>query len=678
MNTVTDVLREGVYRPTLRSLVAGSVEETQPRISLVPRRTTRPATPAARLELGTAADYNSESRAVAARATNQALLLAKSAQSGLDQLLSLVEQMKKVASSGALNQTTPTERAFLRMDLSDLYRDYNKIAASAQGGVAGLLSGGLAIPVQIERAGDLTPKSFVTSIDLAGLSRPIGSGDQVRIRVGSEREALYIAQEDLYSPLIRDPVDADGNPFLDANGLPVVYPHNDSLRQAASGSLAFALEVPDNGLNPESGAFVPLTTRLNPGGFVFTSSSVLNLLTFSGKEMMVRVFLPVADPTSAAGSASIAFQPAAAPVVLRSLADTRIRPMEASPGQNAIVSVVALDSGGSGYLNGGDATGLPVELRGGGTPTTPAVGARGTADIIQGRITRFALTFRGESYNAGDQVLITTSDYQSSRPLPPFGSDFEASINVDTSGAITSFFGVSPPSGTDYLGGASGRRIPVRIVQSWTQQDPQDPSGFNQLSFAVNSATATVNIDSGRITNSPVLVSGGSGYIATHPDTGALVPVSVEIDLSAPVSESVLKVVEVGSGNFSPDAFIYDLVYRNLESVTGPVFFDRSGLSGTGAPTASDFAAVLGSLEALTPVLQRQSLRAKLEVQRLDAQLQSFGGSNPSPATPVTDIGEIRPHDNFAIKLSRMLSRVDLVADTTLSLLESARSSRPG
>jgi len=47
-------------------------------------------------------------------------------------------------------------------------------------------------------------------------------------------------------------------------------------------------------------------------------------------------------------------------------------------------------------------------------------------------------------------------------------------------------------------------------------------------------------------------------------------------------------------------------------------------------------------------------------------------------STPVTDIGEMRPQDNFAIKLSRMLLWVNLVANTALSLPGSARSSRPG
>ncbi|NDA88323.1 MAG: hypothetical protein EBY14_12520, partial [Betaproteobacteria bacterium] len=78
---------------------------------------------------------------------------------------------------------------------------------------------------------------------------------------------------------------------------------------------------------------------------------------------------------------------------------------------------------------------------------------------------------------------------------------------------------------------------------------------------------------------------------------------------------------------------------------------------------------VLESLDELQPVLERQLQKSKLEVQMLESQIKLFGGTDAVRTERENPSNSLRQQDNFAIKLSRMLSRAEVFADTTISIL---------
>ncbi|NBQ79689.1 MAG: hypothetical protein EBT99_13835 [Betaproteobacteria bacterium] len=132
-----------------------------------------------------------------------------------------------------------------------------------------------------------------------------------------------------------------------------------------------------------------------------------------------------------------------------------------------------------------------------------------------------------------------------------------------------------------------------------------------------------------------------------------------------------LKVAETGDGNRSQDALLFDKAYRAINQVTG-----RISISPTlavqdrdASPSRADFLGVLESLDELQPVLERQLQKSKLEVQMLESQIKLFGGTDAVRTERENPSNSLRQQDNFAIKLSRMLSRAEVFADTTISIL---------
>lgn len=648
-------------------MAAAASEQGQTKIENVAQRPVEPSLPAARLQLRSASEYDGVNDTLAARSSNQALLLARSAQTGLDQLLAKVEQMKEVARKGALTQTSALERTFLRMDLGDLFREYNAVASSTIGDLVGGLTGSISAPVRIERAGDSTAARGFSSFSLGNLSRPIAANDQFRLKVAANPETVYVADRSLYSPLPPLPADIDADGMADD---PAEEAQWLAASNTAGANVIDALQTAGNGFNTESGNFADVRSLTDSAGTQLETGFPLqsaDTLFFASRGFVqfltVRAFLPVTIPGNEPqpGTTSIALRPADAPIQLRSLADTRIRGLEI--GEGGISSFAFLSQGGSNYLGGADAFNIPISLTGG-----TGQGARGYGDLTNGSFTTIVLPYRGSGYSAGDQLAVSLAD------LGNHGSGFSTTIGVGASGDITAITQLAslplPPStsrGTDYLGGGSGTRVPVRILQ--TQTDPLT-GNIN----VVSSATGTATIQGGELTGISI-VSGGSGYIATD-SSGDDVPVTVEMDLSSAVSEVTLKVVEVGNGNLSPDTFIYDAAYRSIDAVAGRVFFANAGRDGASAPSRDQFSSVLSSLENLTPVLKNQSLRAKLEVDRLDSQIRSFGGLNPQQKDQGPVLGQLPSRDGLGMKLARMLARVNVVADTTISLLESVRSQK--
>lgn len=647
MNSVTDVLRENLYKPALSAMSAQSASN-QGALDDLTRRPVYQPSPAAKLLVRSAREYNAETNSSAARATNRALLLAKSALTGLQQLIQTVDQMKVVAQKGASADTSNIDRVFLRMDLADLYKEYNAIASATTEDLVGGLSGKFTKPVQIERYGDLVPQQGYTFFSLGSLPRPIGAGDQLRLRVGTSTETVFTASQDLYSQPPAAPVDSDGNGTTD----PVEEAAWAEMNNVAGNSVIQALEA--SGSLTDADTNSPLLTDGYPFQF---ADGILFASRESGQFLTVRAFFPVSETPNQqkAGTVSVAFQAGNAPVVLQSLADTRLRALET--GQNAIVSFSFPTGGGAGYLGGADATNIPVMLIGG-----TGTGGRGSGELKEGSFTSLVFPFRGVAYSPGDNLGISLAD------LASYGYGFSTTIGVGSSGEITEI-AQAPQApflsgGFEYLAGGSGDRIPVKILQSQV-----DFSSGNITDVA--NAAGMVNIRNGEIVSITV-TSGGIGYVAEDAD-GIPVPVTVQVDPISPTQTATVKVLEVGNGNISSDAFIYDAVNRSIDAVVGRSFFGESGSSGSSAPSTDQFSSVAVNLESLTQVLKKQQLQAKLEVDRLDAQIQSFGGLDSKQLSVELAQDQKAGIDYRSIKLTRMLSRAEFES-STLTLIKAAQS----
>jgi hypothetical protein len=668
MSSIGDILRESVFHPARRAIATAS-DETRVGSGLVPQKATRIENPAASLQVRSASDYNIESNALASRGSNQALLLAKSAQSGLDQLLAKVEQMKEIAKKGAATGTGSLDRAFLRMDLADLYKDYNAIASSTVGDLVGGLSGNLSVPVQVERVGDSLAAHGFSSFSLSSLSRPMTSGDQFRLKVGTNPEAVYVANRPLFGALPPTPADLDADGIADD-------PQEEASWQAtlntAGAYVLDALQGGNQAFTAEPGAVIPVSNLQDASGIaqleagwplqfgdtlLFASNGYVQFLT-------LRAFLPVSVPGSQAqpGTTSIAYSPTDSPIQLRSLADTRIRALEI--GENAIVSFGFLTQGGAGYLSGADASNVPITLTGG-----TGQGGRGFGDLTGGSFTSLLLPYRGSGYSVGDQLEVSLAD------LASHGAGFSATItNLGLNGEIDDQSISVGSVGSNYLGGGSGTRVPVNILQ--TQTDPN--TGTTNV---ISSAKGLAKIEGGEITE-VLITSRGNGYLLREDPSdpnSASIPVTAEVDLNSTVSKVKLKVMEVGNGNLSPDTFIYDAAYRSLDAIAGRAYLGTAGRDSASAPSQAQFQSALSSLETLKPVIEKQALRAKLEVERLESQVRSFGGQNSDQKDSTLLQSPVPAIDIRAIKLTRLLSRVSLVEFSMVSLPVPVQSqSTPG
>lgn len=654
MNSVSDVLREELYQPTLRAMSGQIPEQARSKSIDSPMNPPLSVGPAANIQVRTAKEYDAQANALVSNVSGRALSLAQSAKAVLDQLIAKVEQMKEVASKGALTKSSDIDRVFLRMDLSDLYKEYNAIAISAYGELTNGLSGDIARPVEIERVGErVSGQGFTaqgyTFFDLSKLSRPISKGDQVRLRIGANPEFVYTANRDLYPRL----------------------PTRDDPQWAMASSLAEsnviqALQSPDNGMTSESSDFNGVQNLADVNGRLLDSSSPQQFgdgrLLFFPREysqyLTVRAFLSGSSSGSESppGSAKIGAVSGNPPLFLRSLADTRIRGLEVD--QGAIANFTFLNQGGAGYLGGADASNIPVNLLGG-----TGEGALGFGDISRGSFLSIAVPYRGLGYTLGDELTVSLRDVLNR------GAGFSAIIEVGQTGEITS---LQPTSrGSDYLGGGSGVRVPVKIVQTQNTIDPD----FNIVTTEVSSARGNATINAGEVTH-VTLSFGGTGYQSLDPLYQNQLPNPVELRIDAgdgSLTESKLRISEVGTGNSSPDALIYDALYRSLDQVVGRVYFGSSGRSAASAPTPDQFSAVLTGLEALTPVLKRQSIAAKLETDRLETEIRARDASSSESRMQSSGQNQVSQTDGRYIKLTRLLSRSNIIEYTTITLIDAAR-----
>lgn len=549
MAITTEILRQGIYQPVLNSITSGP--QASRGLSIGPQLTPRsvtPVSPTVILDMGRARESDKVERRLAANQSQQVLLLAKAAQTGIEQLLEKVADLKSIANRGASPDASARERIFLSMDLADAYKDYNKIAETTGVDQAKVLDGSLAIPIRVERVGDEVVSQGFSFFSLGSMTRPIRAGDQFRIQVGSSRELVYTATRD-FSPIPTVPSDVDGDGTIDNQAA------EDERVQAAANFVEALSYFGGNGFKSESGFIVSLDpnsllagsgypngnyTNISliggsgsgakasievkggqvvsvdlatrgygylPGdklsvapsglsgvgsgfsiqvsevfnnlpaladGFPLVISDTINFATPGFSEFLrVRAFLQAQDSNVGIGTTQLSLGQRVPPVVLTSLSDNRIRPLEV--GQNAIVSVEPSTAGGSGYLGGADAVSVPVSLFGG-----TGYGARGIVDIERGIVAKLDLRYLGAGYSATDQLTISLDD------LLYRGSGLEATAVTDSIGAIKTLTIQNP--GSDYLGGASATRVPVWI-------DDINGSGFGAEGLATVTQGSISRID---------------------------------------------------------------------------------------------------------------------------------------------------------------------------------------
>jgi len=719
-----DILREGIYKP-LQTLITRQIGVGEQRPALAVQQTTQAIDPAAKVDVTLRQDNNNAFRSADSQGLFNALLIAKSAQTGLEQLIAKVEEMKTVARRATESPSTAQNRFFFGLELADMLRDYNRIATSAGEDLAKSLDGSLANPYQVERLGDETPSAGFGLFVLGGLSRPFGAGDQFRIQIGKGSELVYTGTQNLFPALPTAPRDAD------ADGIPD-NPADEIARTDAANSFLQAISSAGSGFSTQSGGVVAFDgSTLSPGvGYVDSSyfsvplsggsgsGAQADIVVTGGKVSQVSIVPPGGDAyakgdtlTASAGSlgvngsgfsikvaevfksintmnpplaagfpfitadtllfASDDFQKglrlrsfltpnsdaetgtstlnvdsSGVPVRLRSLADVRIRPLEI--GANAIMS---LDSGiqrGSGYLGGIDASGVEVRFTGGSGRS-----ASGTVDLSGGAVSRLQLRVAGVGFSAGDRLSIAFDDQGA------FGYLADATTNA--SGEIT----LSSPSqqGTNYLGGGSATGLPVMIFSL------SDPTSQEARGFATVAAGAITALSVDPANNS----IGASNANQT-------VPVSVRTapDALAAGSGFNVTVAEVGEANYSTDAFVYDMVFRSIDAVTGPVRFSNlNSAVSSQTPSVGDFSRVLNALEELTPVLARQALRAKMSVQAIETRARLFPAEDRTTLDAASVASSIATrNEGLAVKLSRMLLRTELPSDPAIAIVKSVQTTR--
>ena len=553
METKTAVLRDGIYQPVLRTISARLDGPGGRSIESLSLRETAPVSPAVKLNVNTASSLATLEKKFAAKMANQGLLLAKSAQAGLEQLLEKLSVMKEVARRGAATDATSAQRMFLGLDLADSYKDYNKIASLASEDHSKVLDGSLAVPIRIERAGDPVAALGLTFFSLSAILRPFREGDQFRIQVGSGRELVYTATRSVFSPLPSEPLE------IDSNGNVINQAAEDARVQASMQVIEALSFFGGNGFRTESGFIVdfdpsslsagsgykdgeyrnvPLVGGAGEGaladlvvkggavtsaeivayargrgyrqgdvlhlgedaigqagmgfsvkvsetftnlpglaeGYPSVNGSTINFATAGLSEFIrVRSFLNPALDGYRLGTTSLTLGRLIPAITLRSFTDTRIRPLEV--GQDAIVSAEAPESSGFGYLNGANAIGLPVSLTGG-----SGTGARGTIDLVNGRIASVELSHLGTGYKPADQLSVSFDD------LNYRGNGFAAAIDTDPSTGAIQALQVSQ-AGSDYFAGASLTEVPV-----WLNDDTGSGFGASALATITNGAITKLEL----------------------------------------------------------------------------------------------------------------------------------------------------------------------------------------
>ncbi|NCW98597.1 MAG: hypothetical protein EBW71_06375, partial [Betaproteobacteria bacterium] len=108
----------------------------------------------------------------------------KAAQSGLTQISSLVEDMKRLAKLGG-SATSNAQRFFVYTQIDDLKNEINAIGSRTASRGSMVLDGSLTAPVAVKAFGDTNVTPGFGGIDIAVLEDPSAenfeSGDQLRI-----------------------------------------------------------------------------------------------------------------------------------------------------------------------------------------------------------------------------------------------------------------------------------------------------------------------------------------------------------------------------------------------------------------------------------------------------------------------------------------------------------------
>lgn len=389
----------------------------------------------------------------------------KAAQSGLTQISSLVEDMKRLAKLGG-SATSNAQRFFVYTQIDDLKNEINAIGSRTASRGSMVLDGSLTAPVAVKAFGDTNVTSGFGGIDFAVLEDPSAenfeSGDQLRIRIGTT-EQVFTATKLLYtrgtldaSALIRA-LDSNPSDFGFETYRGGIF---DGGLEIVSGGTGYSAPVPVRSIpligGSGSGASVNITVNngaitglsVSSRGSNYASGDVLSLdgaqgagfqlratrvfspltSTFPGlpdtqnpsgdtnfpvaaedfaSDVRVRLFQTLTDSPPPDGTTEVGFglsgQSGAA--LIRSFMDVQIRPLGMD--SQGIATLGPIIAQGNGYPSIA-ATSEPIKL----VEFQSRIHPRGGADAMAvfsssgGAITQIHLVDAGSGYRVGDRLTL--------------------------------------------------------------------------------------------------------------------------------------------------------------------------------------------------------------------------------------------------------------------------------
>lgn len=508
----------------------------------------------------------------------------KAAESGLKQINSLVEEMKKLAALGA-SAATNAQRFFVYTRIDDLKSEINAIGSRTSANGSKVLDGSLTSPTQTEFYGDSntayplpSPVSFfsVTWFDAGNTPlEPFDAGDQFRIKIGAT-EQVFTVTSTIYTP--------SGDPTSPVDDIE---------------KLQYALGNAGQGLKTYRGGLFDSGVSIKSGGTGFTNSSV-NLSGGSGSGAQAQI-------TTA----------------------------------NSAITAVTITNTGSGYVSGdtltiqnANASGFELTVNEVFSPLTghdpalldtslsPDPNSVGNPDIVafaadwssEVRIRAFQAVSDSPPPDGATEVYLDASEQSTPSILRSF-------MDVQIRPLAIDAFGVSSLSpiaaaGSGYQSTSDSTSERVRLVST----NPANSGDSHPRGGA--DAFAVVRVLNGGISEVR-LTEAGSNYQVG--DVLTIDPYS-DIATNGPGQGFQVAVAAVAGGNSSTDAFVFDSVYRAISEIAAP--------SGQ---TTYNFKTLSLVLNDLSNVVNRRIQLAASEVANMEVNEQLLGRDSGSSAGTNTD-----------------------------------------
>ena len=578
MDSTKEVLRSSLGSSVRNNLVrAGSVAQTA---GSSPAPITTEFNPAATLTLGSITQPSSLQTPT--DIANGFVSRLKAAESGLKQINSLVEEMKKLAALGA-SAATNAQRFFVYTRIDDLKSEINAIGSRTSANGSKVLDGSLTSPTQTEFYGDSntaypTPafSSFfsVSSFDSGNTPlEPFDAGDQFRIKIGAT-EQVFTATSTIYTP--------SGNPTSPVDDVE---------------KLQYALGNAGQGLKTYRGGLFDSGVSIKSGGTGFTNSSV-NLSGGSGSGAQAQI--------TTANSAITAVDITNTGSGYVSGDILTIQNANASGFELTVNEVFS-------PLTGHDPISLDTSSRPNPNPpgadTILVIAADGTSEV---RIRAFQAVSDSPPPDGATEVYLDASEQSTPSILRSF-------MDVQIRPLAIDAFGVSSLSpiaaaGSGYQSTSDSTSERVRLVST----NPVNSGDSHPRGGA--DAFAVVRVLNGGIAEVR-LTEAGSNY-----RVGDVLTIDPYSDIATNGQGFQVAVAAVAGGNSSTDAFVFDSVYRAISDIAAP--------SGQ---TAYNFKTLSLVLNDLSNVVNRRIQLAASEVANMEVNEQLLGRDSGSSAGTNTD-----------------------------------------